>query len=161
MLRVQATNNCGASFSNIIRIDSAIYNRTNQFQDTLAVLEGLDEQEVMFRIMVKITKTDTSRAYFDLDNWIIESTLVGNRNLEDLSGVAVFPNPGKHEVTLQANSTIVYAKVADLAGRTLQSHSFSNGNKQQKLTIVSMPKGVYLIELQTKKGLFKKKFMKK
>jgi hypothetical protein len=79
-----------------------------------------------------------------------------------ISKLNVYPNPVQNEFTIENidQFEVKNASIYSLEGKLLQS--ISKNDIQDKINVSSLPKGVYVIMLQTKSGnKFAQKFMKK
>ena len=140
---VRYTKDCGASYQTLIRIDSLNYIPNNLFQDTVKLLTGLEGQDVMFIITPRITKTDTSRANFDLDNWIIEQT-VATQVAISANGFQVFPNPATDVLKIKMKNALSgLLTLTDVMGKTIWRREISESNED--LDVSHFSKGIYFL----------------
>lgn len=159
-LVVRYTEDCGTSFKTLIKLDSANYTPTNLYQDTAVVLQGLSGKEVMFTIAGHIAKSDTTKGYLDIDNWIIEQTLSTQSLLSDAS-FRVFPNPTQDWVTIESlQSGLQSVEILDIQGRNIKKEMVADA-RQTRLQTAGLPPGLYLLKLISKNGFRVVKLEKK
>lgn len=150
-LVIRYTEDCGNSYTTLMKLDSANYTPFNQYQDTSFVLTGLSGKEVMFTIAGHIAKQDTTKGYLDIDNWIIEQTLSTKGNLKG-SDWTVFPNPTRNQVTVASEkSPIDRIRLFDLSGREILHQAYSSVNRAI-LNFQNLRSGMYLLQVAGKDG---------
>jgi len=85
---------------------------------------------------------------------------VKEENKEENSKWFVYPNPANNEITLLTNYDDSYAiHILDLTGQEVLS--FQSNNKNQKINIESLAKGIYIVTITTANGwMNSQKFIK-
>ena len=72
-------------------------------------------------------------------------------------GFLIYPNPSKGHVTLQLTEEIkgpVTVKILEITGRELRKFNISQ--KVTKLSLTDIPKGIYLLTIETNDDVFLK-----
>jgi hypothetical protein len=145
-LVIRYTENCGATYTTLMKLDSANYTPNNQYQDTSFVLNGLSGKEVMFTIAGHIAKQDTTKGFLDIDNWIIEQTLSAKSFLS-ANEFSVYPNPARNQVMVSSEKLpIDRIRLMDLSGREIISNTYPS-LQNAGLTVKQIPAGLYLIQV--------------
>jgi hypothetical protein len=91
-----------------------------------------------------------------LDVRIQRTTATGVSNIWDNSDVVIFPNPASDLVNIiSENAHIESASIFDLSGRLMTTQKES-----KQLDISGLSEGLYLILIETDKGLVREKFVK-
>ena len=76
---------------------------------------------------------------------------VGNNNLELSDGISVYPNPVDNLLHIRSTVNINELRLTDLSGREVV-HEYT-GSEAIELPVTSVQPGIYLLSLQTGKGL--------
>lgn len=88
-----------------------------------------------------------------IDDITLDFSVGLNNEIEELSGVSIFPNPSNGMFTLNINSAKAEnynLKLMDVSGKLVYESNLSgNGNYQKQLDFTSFAKGVYYLHLQT------------
>jgi hypothetical protein len=93
--------------------------------------------------------------------WLAPTTPTASK-LPQLNGVTVFPNPAHHSVQIQSkegfapNTSVV---LQNLQGQTILTSTLSSGNLGQQVDIQKVVAGIYLIRVQSDKGIFVRKLV--
>lgn len=79
-----------------------------------------------------------------------EDTVLGNVEVINSSKISVYPNPVNQNFNLKMDESIkiIQSEIFDLAGKKLKSF----GDKTTDLNISELPKGVYVLKIQTFNG---------
>lgn len=88
-----------------------------------------------------------------------EDTVLGNVEVINSSNISVYPNPVNQSFNLKMDESIkiIQSELFDVTGKKLKSF----GNKTTDLNISELPKGVYVLKIQTFNGKsFSKKLIK-
>lgn len=81
-----------------------------------------------------------------------------NENVSELEGVSVFPNPTKNWVTVSLDDeTLTQINIFDTVGRLVAKQSFA---RQTTIDLTDFVTGIYLIEIENKKGKSIQKIIK-
>ena len=78
-------------------------------------------------------------------------------NLEQ-KGIAIYPNPAKGMLTIHNSSGVATVKLYDLRGRLLKQRSIGS-NTVQQIPVRDLKNGLYLIRIQSDKGILTKKIV--
>ncbi|RXR21195.1 T9SS type A sorting domain-containing protein [Flavobacterium amnicola] len=111
-----------------------------------------------FAIRNSSQSTGTGSHYLFVDNLVISSSL----SVEDFnkSNLLLYPNPVLDYISIQNpdNISITNYSVLDINGRILHTNTLSNDSL---INLSSLTKGIYIIQLETEKGVLTKKIIKK
>jgi hypothetical protein len=158
-ISLRYTKDCGLTYQPLMRIDSITHTLTNQYLDTAINLNGLANEEVMFNFSLRLTKTDTSRANFDLDNWIIEIAVPNSKLLSGKDGLDLFPNPTRDNVDLVSHQgPLGEVQLVDVAGRELKNWPEIE-DSFIKIDLQGFRQGTYFIRIKNENGLRVKKLI--
>lgn len=117
------------------------------------------EYRIAFRnaLQRSSTSSTTATAWLMLDN-VVVSTALSVAQFEKF-GLNFYPNPVLNYITIQnpENIQINNYTVIDLNGRALQNNVLQNNNL---IDLSSLSKGIYMIQLDTEKGILTKKIIK-
>lgn len=92
--------------------------------------------------------------------YVIDSPPVGIEDADSKDNLSVYPNPFNSVVTLSRIESGTQIEVFNLLGETLFLIPISANQKETKLDLSSLSKGMYLIKVQTEHGLMTKKIIK-
>lgn len=119
----------------------------------------------VFNHLEKITNSngDTiSYQYDEVGNRIgmIVTSNQGTGLSNDISqlGVKLYPNPTSESFCISGFEDIASLRLTDISGKVILAKQVSDN---EIISISSLPKGIYIVELITKKGVIKKKLLKK
>lgn len=95
-----------------------------------------------------------SRSYIQIDNVCLD---LPNSTVEhgSLTGIQLFPNPTKGDLTLVLSNPAkeeLQARLFDLWGRSVWSRSLQQGEERFELSLGALPPAVYWIEVQAENG---------
>ncbi|MGB0368948.1 MAG: T9SS type A sorting domain-containing protein, partial [Flavobacteriales bacterium] len=127
--------------------------------------------------LVSITGANTSqpRYYYYFYDWEVEGgslecvsdreevvVSIGTVGVEEgeLIDAKVYPNPTSDFLNISIPTTVegnIDLKIMDVAGNLIQSSSITAG--QNQLNVSGLAKGVYLLEMNTNKGLFSRRII--
>jgi hypothetical protein len=87
--------------------------------------------------------------------------IAGVKDLLPETAVNVYPNPAIDQIQIQIteNKGAFTATVADVTGKTWLTKTFQSG-QENAVNIEALPKGVYLLQLQTENGTVVKRIVK-
>lgn len=77
----------------------------------------------------------------------------------ELSSVSIFPNPATTQFMIQSDYKINSVEIYDVAGRLIQVSKLNSNQSSQNIS--QLPKGMYILKIQTEKGLVSYKLIKK
>ena len=89
---------------------------------------------------------------------IIELLSVGEF---DENTIAMFPNPAKDKLIIQAKFPIDQITVLDVNGKLLKSIVLSNSKNEHELNVNDLSQGIYFVKIQSNSDIKTQKFIKK
>ena len=104
-------------------------------------------------------------AYYYIDDVsVIDCTNQGVEELTNSQEIILFPNPATSTLTLEIKDNInnnlpSNIIITDVLGETVYKQS-AQINNQSTINITQLSKGIYFLEVQTEKGITRKKFVK-
>lgn len=77
--------------------------------------------------------------------------------------ILVYPNPIVDNCNIQvsANNKIIRVDLKDISGRNVFARVFSGGNNQESMSLASLPRGIYVMNIQTDLGVKSEKVVLK
>jgi hypothetical protein len=97
-------------------------------------------------------------AYFCMDDFTTEDFTISTTNIQRPS-FRLFPNPTTDFITIEGIETVnTRYSVVDLNGRLVQNANFSTS--ENRIDVSHLPKGIYVISIETENGKMSKKFVK-
>lgn len=68
--------------------------------------------------------------------------------------ILVYPNPVMDNCNIQvsANNKVIRVELRDVSGRSVFSKTFSGNNNQESLSLASLPRGIYVMNIHTNLG---------
>ncbi|RZJ37442.1 MAG: T9SS type A sorting domain-containing protein [Chryseobacterium sp.] len=109
----------------------------------------------------KIVRTNELNFEFDNYNsgYIVDNIIIKDMDylaVNDISKseISIFPNPGSDFINIKSEEQIKSIKIYDIKGSLIKSDNAS------KIDISALPKGNYIISIETKSGVETKKFIK-
>jgi hypothetical protein len=94
---------------------------------------------------------DNNRNYYAIA-YAGQRVVLANRKVESLA-VALYPNPVTDRLTVELPTAVpAHLELRDLAGRLIQQHTFPAAAKVHTLSLVDLPAGVYLVQVNTPAG---------
>lgn len=88
-------------------------------------------------------------------NWYQNDIALGLSNYKDIN-ISIFPNPVTTTVTINTQNKIENINMIDLSGQTLAVNLSNNS-----INVSHLSAGVYILQVQTEKGIYKFKLIKK
>lgn len=78
----------------------------------------------------------------------------------------IYPNPTTEELILETENNSFILKnyqILNTQGQYIQQNTFDNANETKKsiINVQTLPQGLYILKLETEKGIFQHKFIKK
>ncbi len=108
------------------------------------------------RIVVMVQNVSTRKVY---QSTSIDLTLTAKpATLNSIISTNVFPNPAKHNVTVEGSDDIMTVTIIDLSGRTVSTTKV-NG-RQTTIPVEGLSKGVYFMQIDFKNERTVRKFVK-
>ncbi len=96
-------------------------------------------------------------AYFCMQLWQL---IVGIENREEKANVQLYPNPVLSDMSIMADDRIETVAVFSLDGKQLDLASSQISTKRVDLNTQNLVPGIYVVRVQTEKGIATKKFIK-
>lgn len=115
-----------------------------------------------FNKIIKTNGTTISYQYDEVGNRI--GMIVTNNLTTDFSnnilqlGVKLYPNPTSESFCISGFEDYGFLRLTDISGKLILAKQVSNN---EIISIGSLAKGIYIVELITKKGVIEKKLLKK
>jgi len=136
---------------NLLILDSLYY---FHYQDTL--FYALDPGYYAYAAKVYWDDVDTSGWYYT--NFVYRQ-ITGTENIEAVDQqIRVFPNPVSDELSVEALQIIQNLKIYNSFGQILVNRNFDQ--KNVKLNLSNLERGIYFISVETEKASFNKKIIK-
>jgi hypothetical protein len=97
----------------------------------------------------------------DSSNHVAETIELGVKELKELEGVRVFPNPTTGELTIDNGElTINNVGIFDVYSKKLSSHHLITSSSHHLINISHLSAGIYFVQIGTEQGLITKKVVK-
>jgi hypothetical protein len=97
-------------------------------------------------------------AYFCMDDFTTADYAVSTTNIQRPS-FKLFPNPTTDFITIEGIETVnTRYSVVDLNGRLVQNANFSTS--ENRIDVSHLPKGIYVISIETESGKVSERFLK-
>lgn len=90
------------------------------------------------------------------NNTFSTTTLAVNGAAISNQSIQLFPNPTSSILNIQTEEKIIDLKIIGITGRTTNVSNYANN----KIDVSGLSSGMYFVEIETEKGLFKEKFVK-
>ncbi|MDX1940935.1 MAG: T9SS type A sorting domain-containing protein [Saprospiraceae bacterium] len=82
-----------------------------------------------------------------------------NRSLAERS-IEVFPNPASHQIYIDLHSLQGhYVEIFDAQGRRVKNQSIFNQSQRAEISTAQLNPGIYLVKINTEKGIFTKRIV--
>lgn len=82
---------------------------------------------------------------------------LGLTEKEENQNLTIYPNPCSSELTIEVENSIISVTILDAIGSTINAYLTSNNT----INVSDLPEGIYVLQLQTDKGISYKTFVKK
>lgn len=146
-ITVWLSDNCGASFSQLLKINTSNPIGANTFSTAMVDLSAYQGKSVSIKFEVFMNRSDFTGAWVDIDNigiapnTAVDPTLVGQN-------FSVYPNPneGKFQVKLPTGSGAVSYSIIDLSGKIIQSGMISPESDSQEINLSNYQSGFYFLK---------------
>ncbi|MEQ9063575.1 MAG: T9SS type A sorting domain-containing protein [Vicingaceae bacterium] len=103
-----------------------------------------------------IAYIDTIMGYF-CPRFIAHTSLVGQKELQDLSSqVSVYPNPSSDVINISTDLNVKTASIYDISGKLVWMSNYERKSTFQ-IDVSTLERGMYLMTIQTDKGMARKK----
>lgn len=119
-------------------------------------------------LQVGDTFENNAEIYFDFNFPIITNnavttieTLSVNDVVQNNVSVKLYPNPVDSELYIQSESAIKSVQIYDVNGKLISQTSFTGTRQDVKIQAIQLKSGIYFASIETEKGIFKQKFLKK
>ena len=130
-------------FNGRIKINGTDYNASNGIL-TLNIAAG----------SYTITKNDTSNLFYIS---VKSNTTSSIENIQD-ANIRIYPNPVVNQLHVQANSPVKQLSLINLTGTIVMQ---AEGNNVEFIDVSQLKNGTYLLTVQTTKGVYNQKIIKK
>lgn len=158
---VSVSDNCGASFTRIQRIDFQSPVGFGAYAPTLVSLDAYSGKNISIRFDAYMNRTDFTGAWVDIDNIGI-SPVGAAAHLEMAHAFQMNPNPAKDKinVSFSKETPLQFVHIYDLNGKCLQSESWTDGATDRMIDIKNLSAGMYLLQAGNAEGFVTKKLVK-
>jgi len=75
--------------------------------------------------------------------------------------IVLYPNPIQEKLYIQSSYSLQGITITDITGRVVQKHHIVSNNTQKNITLTSLNSGVYFVNVQSNKGQYTTKIIKK
>lgn len=126
---------------------------------------NLTPQQVKQIFALTAKQNTSARLAYPNNTWgcgVLDSYagIVNLLNTVDVSAVEVdksilvYPNPVMDNCNIQvsANNKVIRVELRDVSGRSVFSKTFSGNNNQESLSLASLPRGIYVMNIHTNLG---------
>lgn len=116
-----------------------------------------------FNVVSQFNATNAASTTTAIDNYSVEAvnaaslgvTTVGQ--IEGNLDISIYPNPTSDYINIKSASKVLRASIVDLSGKNIASKKVINN----QVDVSVLPKGNYIITIETENGIQSKKFIKK
>ncbi|HEX8547228.1 MAG TPA: T9SS type A sorting domain-containing protein [Cytophagaceae bacterium] len=94
-------------------------------------------------------------------SWTIENSNLGLPEKVNSNQISIHPNPASNKISIKIpnqNESSAKVRLYTLHGHLLESYLMKHGNLE--IDINEFPKGLYLVEIETRNGIYTKKILK-
>ena len=141
----------------VFRNEQLIMNNEQLIINNFYLDENLPVGEYEYYVVTHYTNGCIS----DTSNHVVEMIGVGVKEVNELDGVSVFPNPTTGEVRIENGELrIENVEVIDVYGRKLLSHHHIVSSSHHLINISHLQAGIYFVKITTEKGITTKKIVK-
>ncbi|RLD26518.1 MAG: hypothetical protein DRI75_11565 [Bacteroidetes bacterium] len=103
--------------------------------------------------------TNTWTSFLDPQMFFSEDCSLGFDEFES-SNFKIYPIPARDYISIDSNLTkLENIKLYNLNGELISSNNYPNTNKSHKIDVSSFAKGMYILQVQTDKGILYKKII--
>jgi hypothetical protein len=146
----------------IFSVDNVIHYIYNPTVKNANTWPFLGEQYILLNVaMLPSVTSNFSQSSLEIDYVrVYQESALTTSNIEKLNNVVLYPNPATNELIINVNEELigVSAKIYSLLGQELQSLQLRN--QQNPIDVSNFKKGIYLIDIESKKGVKTYKFIK-
>ncbi len=144
--------------------DNALLNKNNiQFVKVIDVVGSINPVFATFdsfgNAVNESFPTPFASCGFDLQAvGVINQQVLANESFELNNKIAIYPNPANDFINIQSNYLVQKIEIQDLNGRMI-----SNENQNSESIVINineLSNGIYLLKIQTEKGVLINKFIK-
>jgi Secretion system C-terminal sorting domain len=86
-----------------------------------------------------------------------DSSPISNLPREEVQNLEIFPNPANQYFSLKTNISIEHITLSNMIGEVLLEKY--NYNQEEKISVATVPFGVYLLKIETKSGVLYQKII--
>lgn len=159
-ITVWASDNCGASFTRILKINGANPIGANGFVKAVVDLSAYEGKSVSIKYQVFMDRSDFTGAWVDLDNIGIAPN-TSNSSIQLSQVLEVFPNPssGKFQVKLPFGAQKVDFSILEMSGKQFHSGNLSPEPGKHEIDLQGISSGIYLFKASYLGNLITKKIV--
>ena len=96
---------------------------------------------------------------FFIDNFELKSAVLSIDEYKN-SLFSIYPNPTNNYININSKTAVLSASILDFNGRLIKKLNFTNNNLSIKIETNFLVKGMYLLKLESEKGVYFKKIIK-
>ncbi len=85
------------------------------------------------------------------------------KNILNANGIKIYPNPAKDELTISFSKDINdghFIEITDMQGRRMRSYTFKENVHDLQMDLTNLPRGIYILSVQTSSGVERQKFIR-
>ncbi|MEI6489222.1 MAG: T9SS type A sorting domain-containing protein [Bacteroidota bacterium] len=109
------------------------------------------------------TLTYSTYSYYYIDDinvHCVNCSGIGIDEILEQNNVSVYPNPASNTITIESTKCKVQSiKIYNVLGEQVNSLKLT-GNSKIEIDVSNLTQGVYFVEVETEKGIVRKKFVK-
>ncbi len=156
---VLVSDDCGANFSEILKINAANQIGINTYGVANLDLSAYVGKAVSVRFDVKMTRTFPG-AWVDIDN-INFAPYTAIESEISSSGLEIFPNPVQVDLTVRIpqNAQTAKYRLLDLQGKSIEIGVLDA--KANVISLINIPSGIYILEVVSAQKIYRNKVVKK
>jgi len=152
-------------------VQARILNNTAEFFFEEINLQPSEQGYIIFSVnsLDSLTTGDSVMSYADIYfdyNYPVTTNeaetifeLMGTEDMNLNNQVSIYPNPTKDKFTIQSEDKIQSIEIYDVNGRLMQVTKLNSNQAVQDIS--KLPKGVYMLKIQSEKSTIKYKLIKK
>ncbi|GAA4237817.1 hypothetical protein GCM10022291_25870 [Postechiella marina] len=105
---------------------------------------------------INISTVPSTDCVIYMDDFTITQGTLSAQKAKDIKFL-VYPNPSTNNINITSSEAIQSYKILDILGKTVASQKYN----KDAIDISSLTKGVYVLQLASKNGIFSKRIVKK
>jgi PKD repeat protein len=151
----------------IFQTTESVFQSTNQIQHTINLTFTADQAldiPVRMRIITDNRFTNINNACYNpaagqVEDYTVRiAFIIANLDLNQSSGVEVFPNPSKGIFSIKTEENIESLSLTDLQGKSIPLPE-RTGINDKSLDLRAISEGIYLLHLKTNRGVSRQKII--